>query len=642
MLLPGETPGYTRLGALSSFRLALEADWGVMAKATRRRGHDQLDLRDDLPRLRKVFTLVPWRMRTRIILLLVVALVAALLDIVAVVAILPLTQMLTSPGQIPPIAQEFVVPLINTSDRQAVLLTLALFIGLGFLVKNLALIGIRWWSIGETTRASAAVQSEMLRRYLSASYASHRTRSKSVILQTITGAVNSTFTAVLLGYIALIVDGLTIVLLFVTLIFMSPVGSLIAIAVYGGAALLMARVLKPWALRYAVRALDLGTESWRYLNPAIEGFRESRIFQRESLFVDSFAANRRQLAHVSRIQLMLGEMPKYLMEIVMIFGIIAVAVFLFATSPESTAFGILAVFAAAAMRIAPALNRMVATVNGIRGGSAPLKLVNEQIDELAAERSSAPDATVIEIPDADIVADQVGFTYPGAREPVLKDISTVISRGATVALVGSSGAGKTTFADLIVGLLQPTTGSISVGGVNISTASRLWMSRIAMVSQKVYLWDATVRDLITFGEPRASVDDALLADVVRRAQLEDMVASLPRGLDTMVGDSGSRVSGGQAQRIGIARALYHQPSILVLDEATSALDNETEHQITSTIEALHGKLTVIVIAHRLSTVKNADEILFFSRGRLKASGTMRELTKRDREFARLVELGSLT
>ena len=601
-----------------------------------------LNLRDDIPRLQKLFTLVPWRMRPRIALLLVAAFIAALLDIASVAAILPLTQMMTSAG-LPPVTRQYIAPIIGTSERQAVLLALALFIGVAFVVKNVVMIVIRWWSIGVTAKASAAAQSELLDRYASSSYASHRARSKSTILQTITSAVNQAFNAVMLGYVSVAVDGLTVVLLFVTLLLISPLGSIVAIIVYGGAAVMLVRVLKPWALRFSRRGLNLGTASWGFLNPAIEGFREARIFQRQKLFTAEFARNRVESAQVARSQQMLGEMPKYLMEIVMILGIIAVAVMLFATSEESVAFGVLAVFAAAALRIAPALNRIVATVNGIRGGSASLVLVAEQIDELASDaavgRETDSDAIY---GDDDIVVSGLGFSYADAPEPVLHDVTVTIPRGHTVALVGASGAGKTTFADLLVGLLTPTAGSISVGGVDTALNPPAWMSRIAMVSQQVYLWNAPLRDLITFGQPRDEVDDARLDDVIRKARLEALVASLAHGLDSVVGDRGARVSGGQAQRIGIARALYHQPSILVLDEATSALDNETEFEITSTIEALHGEITVVVIAHRLSTVKHADEILFFSEGRLKSRGTMVELTRRDQEFARLVELGSLT
>jgi ABC-type multidrug transport system fused ATPase/permease subunit len=599
-------------------------------------------LRGDVMRLRTVFTLVPWRMRGRIILLLLASLLTSLLDMVAVATMLPLTQMLTAEGRIPPVVQQFVVPVLGTDDRQSVLIALALLVGLGFLVKNLSMIIIRWWSLGETNRAAAAVQSELLRRYQRTSYTSHRSRSKATVLQTISNAVRTAFTNVLLGYITVVVDGLTIVMLMVLLVVMSPLASLAAAVLFIGASLLMIRVLKPAAVRYALRALGLDTDAWGYLNPAIEGFREARIFRRERLFADAYEGNRSEHAKIVRNQALLAELPKYLLEIVMILGILVVAMLLFATQPEATAFGLLAVFAAAALRVVPALNRVVATINGVRAGGASLELVAAQIVELQRDRQEVEqDVARIEIPATDIVVRDLGFKYPDGEEDVLSGVDTVIPWGRTVALVGSSGAGKTTFADILAGLLQPTTGEVTVGGVDISEYPRSWAADVAMVSQRVYLWDATVRDLITFGLPKDNVDEDLLEDVVRRARLTEMVDNLPQGLDSVVGDSGGRLSGGQAQRIGIARALYSRPKYLILDEATSSLDNETEHEVTATIEALRGEITVVVIAHRLSTVKNADEILYFAKGRLRDRGTMAELRSRDVEFARLVDLGSV-
>nr|WP_228018906.1 ABC transporter ATP-binding protein [Brachybacterium epidermidis] len=267
-----------------------------------------------------------------------------------------------------------------------------------------------------------------------------------------------------------------------------------------------------------------------------------------------------------------------------------------------------------------------------------IRSLEDEVGRVEIAPTSAQDDPV---PEEPIEVRDLGFRYATGSRDVLSDVDVRIDRGTTVALVGPSGAGKTTFADLLAGLLRPTAGSITVGDMDLSQQPRRWMSEVAVVSQQVYLWDAPLRDLITFGALRDEVDEEHLADVVRRARLEDFVADLPEGLGQWVGDGGVRVSGGQAQRIGIARALYARPRVLILDEATSALDNETEHQITETIAALHGELTVIVIAHRLSTVKNADDILFFSEGRLAGQGTMTELHRQNPEFARLVELGRL-
>lgn len=601
-------------------------------------------LQTDIANLRVVFRLIPWRMRWRIILLVLASVIAAGLDMVAVATMLPLTQMLTGGGEIPPVVRSYVIPVIGTSDRKMILLALALFVGLSFVIKNIGMIVIRWFSLGMTARASTSVQAGLLRRYISAPYASHRRRSKATILQAVTSAVPTALNAVLLGYVTVVVSGMTTVLLFLTILILSPLASLAAVVIFGGAALLIARVLKPWAIRAALRNLDIEVDAWRSVNPAIEGFRESRVFGKEDLFADSYAQNRTDSARQSRIQGILGELPKYLLEIVMIFGILVVALLLFATRSESVAFGLLAVFAAASIRIVPSLNMLVATFNGIRAGRPQLKLVAAEALRLEAEEAESRgfEEVVVELPRADIVVRDMGFRYPDGDQDVLSDVSVTIPAGSTVALVGASGAGKTTFADILAGLLESTTGSITVDGRDIAEFPRSWRSGIGMVSQKVYVWEATLRDLITFGDPVEQVDEAHLRDVVRRARLEELVESLPQGLDTVIGDSGARLSGGQTQRVGIARALYADPQVLILDEATSALDNETEHEITATIEALHGEITVIVIAHRLSTVKNADEILYFSRGRLRSRGTMQELRTTDPEFARLVELGSLT
>lgn len=595
-----------------------------------------------IAKMRVPLTLVPWRMRGRLVALTVASIVIAGLDMLGVLAMMPLMQLLTTPQGLPPLVQDYIVPVVGTDRRTTLLLYTALFIGLMFIVKNICMVWLRWRSIGVMSRATAAAQAEMLRRYVHADYLSHRRRSASDIIQTVTGSVNSALTGVVLAVIATITDLVTAVVLLAALVALAPAASVVAIVVFGGAAILMLRVLKPYALKFGLQSLELNTHLWKALNPAIEGFRESRIFGRENLFVERFRVNRLAMIRPQRAQQVLGELPRFLMEIVMIFGVLVIAILLFATRPESEAFGLLAVFAAASIRVAPALNRSVANINGIRANLPALDRVIEQMDELDAGAAALPIRVEgMSIPDGDIVVDGVSFHYPDSSTNVLTDIGVTIPRGHTVALVGSSGAGKTTFADLILGLFTPTTGTITASGIDIAQHPYAWRDNVAAVSQRVYLWDASIRDLITFGQSPEDVDDQFLHHVVEQAQLTELVASLPEGLDTYVGEGGARISGGQAQRIGIARALYSRPHVLVLDEATSALDNETEHQITATLEALHGEITIIVVAHRLSTVRHADEILFFSQGRLADRGTMGSLQQTSPEFARLVELGQL-
>lgn len=595
-------------------------------------------------KLRRVLLLVPWRMRGRLLIMTAASIGAALLDMAGVLTMAPLMQLLTTPDGIPPLVSKYVVPIFGTTDRKRLLLVMALTISCLFILKDIALVAIRWWSVGQMSKATAAAQAEMLRRYSFATYGSHRMRSKADIIQVVSGTTGAAISGNFLAIINIITDLTTAVLLLATLLAVSPVSSIMAIVVFGGASLLMVRVIKPHALKAGLKTLSLNTESWAYLNPAVEGFRESRIFGREASFVDRYHANRMATVAPERLQKVLGELPRYLMEVVMIVSVMVIGFFLFGTEPESTAFGILGIFAAAAVRIGPSLNRVVGSVNGLKACQPALDQLLTEMGNLDSAESLPPseDDSEAPLPEADIVVSDVSFHYPDSQEYVLTDVNVTIPQGSTVALVGSSGAGKSTFADLLLGLLAPTSGYISVAGTNIATHPRRWRHSVAAVSQQVYLWNAPVRDLITFSEPEDRVDHARLDNAIRQAQLETMIAELPNGLDTIVGEAGTRLSGGQAQRVGIARALYTQPSVLVLDEATSALDNETEHEITQTLEQLHGQLTIIAIAHRLSTVKNADEILFFSKGCLAARGTMTSLARENTEFARLVELGKLT
>jgi ABC-type multidrug transport system fused ATPase/permease subunit len=210
-----------------------------------------------------------------------------------------------------------------------------------------------------------------------------------------------------------------------------------------------------------------------------------------------------------------------------------------------------------------------------------------------------------------------------------------------VALVGASGAGKSTIVDLVLGLHRPTGGRITVDGVDIAESIPTWQRTLGLVPQDVYLIDESLRSNVAFGEVADDIDEARIIEAVTRAQLDDLIASLPDGLDTFVGERGIRLSGGQRQRIGIARALYSRPQVLILDEATSALDNETERLITETIEALRGDMTIIVVAHRLSTVRNCDLVVFLSQGRVEVEGTFDEVRAGSAEFANLVALGTL-
>jgi ABC-type multidrug transport system fused ATPase/permease subunit len=323
-----------------------------------------------------------------------------------------------------------------------------------------------------------------------------------------------------------------------------------------------------------------------------------------------------------------------------VIGIGLLALGVVSTSGSRDALVVLGVFVAAATRILPSAVRLIGAVGGIRFSRKPLiHLVQEYADQQAAQAQERALVTTDRVPTGDLEVDGLTFAYGDEPDSlVLHGLDCRIPVGRTTAIVGSSGAGKSTLVDLLLGLHRPLAGTIRAGGVDVFANLPAWQAQLAVVPQDVYLLDESLRTNIAFDE---EVDDDRLIDALHRAQLTDLVAAMPTGLDTVVGDRGVRLSGGQRQRIGIARALYRHPRVLFLDEATSALDNETERRLSTTIAALRGSMTIIIVAHRLSTVRDCDQLLFMSGGRVVSSGTFEEVTASNSEFAHLVELGSL-
>jgi ABC-type multidrug transport system fused ATPase/permease subunit len=336
-----------------------------------------------------------------------------------------------------------------------------------------------------------------------------------------------------------------------------------------------------------------------------------------------------------------SDAPRYLLEIGFVIAILGISVILFTTGTPAEALTVLGVFAAASLRALPTLNRVSANLATVRTGNAGLEIMTRVVDELDAGGRHDERPRSAERFSGDIMLREVGFRYPDSEQHVLRGISLRIAENRTTAFVGSSGAGKSTLLDLVLGLLEPTEGRIEVGGRSIADDLAAWYSELGVVPQDVFLLNDSMIANIAFGVAREQVDRARVEQVIAMAQLQSLVAELPDGLESVVGERGVRLSGGQRQRIGLARALYRTPSVLVLDEATSALDNVTEHEIAATLAGLQGTMTIVIVAHRLSTVRHADTLVFLKDGHVEAEGTFGEVRDRSEDFARLVELGEL-
>lgn len=358
----------------------------------------------------------------------------------------------------------------------------------------------------------------------------------------------------------------------------------------------------------------------KWINQGFYSLKETKVMQREAYFIKEFNSSYSEYTNSQKEYLFVQRFPKAIIELFTIGGIlILIAVKMILNTNPDSLIPTLGVLALAAVRLMPALNQMISMFNTIK---FRLPLLNEMYEDLIKVRNikdfdeggqTSARNDILNFDDV-ISVKNLSFKYPSKVDPVFSDISFSIPKGSFVGIVGPSGAGKTTFVDILLGLLPPSGGTICVDGKDIYKNLSGWLSNIAYVPQSIYLIDGTIKDNIAFGIAPEDVDDKQIQNTLKMAELYDFVQTLPQKENTRVGDRGAKLSGGQKQRIGIARALYQNPNVLILDEATSALDNETEKQITATILKFKGKITIISIAHRLSTLENCDFKINFENG----------------------------
>lgn len=566
--------------------------------------------------------------------------VLAALDTLGVAAMVPLTQLISGTAGDSPVIS-VISGIVGTEDPGTLIPVVAALIALLFIVKSGLSVLFRWWLLGRTMRIAALAATEMMRRYMLASYAAHRARRMSEVYRNVNDSTAQS-SSVLLAGIGLLTDTLTLAAIVVVLALTAPFITILTVALFAAFVIGLQYGLRNRQSRIGEEMAEAGLDAWSFLMPALDGFREARLTSSAKAFVAGYREAKLRGARAGRQLALVAEAPRYALEIGFILAIAGISLVLFSTGTPAEALTVLGVFAAASLRGLPTLNRVSGSMASIRANRVGLNIIDRAVAELEAEPQHDEAPRPGPPFSGDIRLRDVQFVYPDSEQPVLHGISLDIRADRTTAFVGSSGAGKSTLLDLILGLLVPTRGSIECGGRSIFDDRATWYSTLGVVPQDVFLVNDTLLANIAFGVEPDRIDRERVDEVISMAMLTDLVAELPDGLDTRVGERGVRLSGGQRQRLGLARALYRRPSLLILDEATSALDNLTEHEITETLARLNGSMTIIIVAHRLSTVKRADHMVFLKDGQIDAQGTFAELRGLSPDFNRLVELGDLS
>ena len=507
---------------------------------------------------------------------------------------------------------------IHLNGIEQYLVVLSALIAVIYLVKNIYLSFLQnvILSFSYTTRMNLATR--LLTTYMNEPYTFHLSKNIAE-MQRCLQSDTSQFMSLINSCLPLTVEMVTCLALAAYLFHTSH-----SITVVIGVLLLFCiglffMISKKVSSRLGRQNENYNAKLFQWINQSLGGIKELKILQREEYFIDSYKTNYKKLIWGARVNELIAALPKYIVETVAMVGLVFAIIIklLFGHGALETFIPQIAVFAVAAFRLLPSVGRVNAYINSIMYNKASLDMIYDDLKEIDSEPVQEIEWQEKKekwIFTKGVTVEHVSYHYPDSDVEVLHDISLEIPKGKTVALIGPSGAGKTTLADIILGLLPPVSGVVRMDQHNVYENLRSWREKLGYIPQSIYLSDDTIRNNVAFGIYEAQIDDNAIWKALEKAQLKEFVQGLENGLDTYVGDRGVRLSGGQRQRIGIARALYHDPEILVLDEATSALDSSTEQAVMESIESLQGLKTMIIIAHRLTTIKNADLVYEVSGG----------------------------
>ncbi len=593
----------------------------------------------------KLLAILGQHSRLSIAWLALLMLIGSILEAVGIGLILPFIKLIEDPQAYQHIS--YLAPVYGLLDQHGPGLFVT-FMGVGLfafiVLKNVVLAFNVYLRNHILFSIKTELTSRLFARYIGAPYAFHVERNSTELIKNVTSTVGVVINA-LFQVSNLVTELVTVVVIGLLLMSVAPVQVIIAFAVLAVLIQVLLLSLRRHMTYWGQQSESLTFQIIKWVSQGLGSIKEVKVLGREQYFLDRFKEPVDGLAGLLRRHDTAMEMPRFILEAVLVGGLI-LSIGISAAMGENVKelLPLLGLFAVAIIRLMPSATRIVSAANGLKFSTRPIELI---YDDLFGSTLSDTLPPAQAIPDdrpfsKSIELQNLTFCYEGVSEATLRDISLTIKAGEFIGLVGTTGAGKTTLVDLLLGLHQATEGRILVDGVNINDQMGWWRQHLGYVPQSVYLLDDTLRRNIALGLPNDQIDQDKIFEALKLAHLDQFVQGLPDGLETEVGEMGVKLSGGQRQRIGIARALYNSPNVLILDEAMSSLDGETEHLISQALSALHGKKTMLAIAHRLSTVQKCDRLIFLEGGKISASGTFEELIEKSDAFRRLVELGALT
>lgn len=572
--------------------------------------------------LKKINYVLDKKQKIHLILLLIVIFIGAFVELLGVSAILPVVNVATSPETIDQTWYlSWLKQTLKLEDAGQMLIVLSIILIIIYILKNVYVTIMYNMQYGFIFGNQKKLAVKLMDCYMHQNYLFHVSKNVAELQRNVTSDVNGFFTVVLnfLQFLAEISVCVVLVLYLLMQDFVTTMAVAVLLFIFVG---LFAGIFKKILGEKGRKNREVNVQVTKWILQSFSGIKEIKVINAEDFFIDNYNKYYSQFATLQRQQSMLTFLPRPVMETVCICGLLlAVILKLTIDSSDIASFiPTLSVFAIAAFRMLPSFNRITGYLGGIMFSIPSIDAIYNDLKEV---EQLLKQKEIIEKIDENmsltksIQMEHVSFKYPESDKWILKNANIEIRKNSSVAFIGASGAGKTTAADLILGLLEPEEGHILVDGVDICTNMAAWHQKIGYIPQTIYLMDDTIKANIAFGVDEANIDETRIQKALKEAQLDEFITQLPEGIHTEIGDRGVKLSGGQRQRIGIARALYRNPEVLILDEATSALDNDTEKEVMEAIDSLHGTRTLIVIAHRLTTIQNCDEIYEVGNGKFK-------------------------
>jgi ATP-binding cassette, subfamily B, bacterial PglK len=571
----------------------------------------------------KAWSLLESRQRVAAAGLAVLMTIAMILEMVGVGLIVPaLTMLAGGAGKSSPSMYRIRAIFGDPSNAQLIVIGLCLLLAL-YATKTVFSLFLVWRQVRFVVDVQTSLARRLFRNYLMQPWAFHLQRNSAAMVSAVVSEVGAYANAVN-AMLAFATESLVVSGMVALLIYFEPVGALGVATLLGLATWAFLRFFQHRVISWGRRRREHDIERTKHVQQGLAGAKEVKLAGREREFIEQFSKEAAGGAAMQSRLTAAQYLPRLWYELMAVAGLALLAGVMAAQGiPASAMVAKLGLFAVAAFRILPSLNRMMLTWQTVRFSEA---VVDSLLAECRLPASEPPLDAPERLPFAsEIAIDNITYRYPNAAQAALDQISLTIPIGTALGIIGSSGAGKSTLVDLLLGLLQPDSGAVLVDGVDIQDSLRRWQRCIGYVPQSIYLLDDTISRNIAFGIPDADIDPAAVQRALRAAQLSEFVDTLPNKEQTYVGERGVRLSGGQRQRIGIARALYHDPPILVLDEATSALDTATEQEVMAAVNGLHGAKTLVIIAHRLSTLRGCDVLIRLEAGKVVHQGEFAEL-----------------